>query len=456
MTAPVDTVITHQPGPQTAFITTKADIAIYGGAAGGGKTFGLLLECLRHTANPLFRALVFRRTTPQIRNEGGLWETSQELYPLVGAKGFSHSLRWKFPSGATVRFAHMEHEKTKTTYQGSQIPLICFDELTHFSETQFWYMMLRNRSASGVAGYIRATCNPDPDSWVRKFIAWWIGKDGFPIPGRAGVLRWFHRAKDDVLHWAFEPEELIAKFGPDCKPKSVTFIPAKVTDNPILLKTDPSYLANLQQMTSVERQQMLDGNWDVRAAAGSYFKRGWFKLVKAAPAEVVSRVRFWDRAATEQFKGNDPDATAGLKLSKDATGMYFIEHVERMFASPRKVDLAMLNCAKADGMATTVAYAQDPGSAGVNEAQATATKLDGYSVIYKTATGDKEVRAKGISSQAEAGNVSIVVGDGPLPLWVEDLLKELENFPVGRYDDQVDALSGAHETIATGRVVLVA
>lgn len=456
MPAPVDTIIGAQPGPQTSFLASKADIVIYGGAAGGGKTYGILLEALRHTANPKFRAIIFRRTTPQIRNEGGLWETSQELYPLVGAKGFSHSLRWKFPSGAVVRMTHLEHEKTKTTHQGTQAALFCFDELTHFTESQFWYMMIRNRSMSGVDGYIRATCNPDPDSWVRKFIAWFIGKDGFPVAGRAGVLRWFHRAKDDVLHWAFEAEELVAKFGKECRPKSVTFIPAKVTDNKILLQTDPSYLANLQQMTSVERQQMLDGNWNVRAAAGSYFKRGWFKMVKAAPADVVSRVRFWDRAATEEGPGKDPDATAGVKLSKDRTGMYYIEHVERMFQTPRKVDLAMKSCAMADGPSTTVAYAQDPGSAGVNEAKAAATNLDGHSVNYKTQTGDKETRAKGISSQAEAGNVSIVVGDGQPPEWVETLLNELENFPVGRYDDQVDGLSGAHETIATGRVVLVA
>src|SRR4051794_22869976 len=106
------TIIRPQDGPQTAFLGSSADIAIYGGAAGGGKTWALLMEPLRHVANPEFGAVFFRRTTVQIRNEGGLWDESFKLYPLIGAEPREHVLNYKFPSGAEVTFAHLEHDKT--------------------------------------------------------------------------------------------------------------------------------------------------------------------------------------------------------------------------------------------------------------------------------------------------------------------------------------------------------
>jgi hypothetical protein len=163
---------------------------------------------LRHIQNPQFGAVFFRRTTVQIRNEGGLWDESAKLYPAIGGNPAEHVLTWKFPSGAAVTFAHLEHDKTVNGWQGSQIPLICFDELCHFSAKQFWYMLSRNRSMCGVKPYIRATCNPDADSWVAEFIAWWIDQDtGLAIPERAGVLRWFVRVGDD-LKWSDRPEGL--------------------------------------------------------------------------------------------------------------------------------------------------------------------------------------------------------------------------------------------------------
>ena len=132
---PGQTII-PQPGPQTTFLSSPADIAIYGGAAGGGKTWALLMEPLRHIHNPGFGAVTFRRSTVQIRNEGGLWDESAVLYPQLGAEPKEHVLTWAFPSGASCSFAHLEHDKTRFNWQGSQIPLINFDELTHFTPTQ--------------------------------------------------------------------------------------------------------------------------------------------------------------------------------------------------------------------------------------------------------------------------------------------------------------------------------
>jgi predicted phage terminase large subunit-like protein len=432
-----------QPGPQEEFLKSNADIAIYGGAAGSGKSFALLMEALFDRENPLFRAILFRRTVPQLKLPGGLWQTSEQLYPLFRATANQSAMEWKFPSGAEVKLAGLEHSTDRFNYQGAQIPLIMFDELVHFTAEQFWYMLSRCRSMSGVKGRIRAATNPDPDSFVRTLLDWWIDRDsGLPIKSRSGAWRWFYRHGDELV-WADTPQELIAKFGSDAAPKSVTFIPASVQDNQILLREDPAYLSNLKALPRIDRERLLGGNWNVRATAGSYFRREWFQVVDAAPVDVVARCRSWDRAATEKRGDNDPDATVGLLLSKDSRGIYYIEHVVKMFASPHMVERAMRNCAEQDGKRTTVTYAQDPGSAGVAEAQATARALDGFDVRFAPVTGDKETRAKPVSAQAEAGNIKLVRGP-----WNEEFLRELENFPTGKHDDSVDSLSLGYDRLA--------
>ncbi len=219
-----------------------------------------------------------------------------QLYPLLKAHPREAFLEWIFPSGAKVKFAHLEHEKNVYDWQGSQIPLIGFDELTHFSAAQFWYLISRNRSTSGVPGYIRATCNPDVNSWVRQLIDWWIDKEGYPIQERSGILRWFIR-RDDTLVWGNSRQELLDKYGADELPKSLTFVPSSVHDNKILLEKDPSYLANLRALSRVERLRLLGGNWNVRASAGMLFQREWFPIVDTIPGGWIQAIRFWDRAA---------------------------------------------------------------------------------------------------------------------------------------------------------------
>ena len=121
--------------------------------------------------------------------------------------------------------------------------MLCFDELTHFSAKQFWYMLSRNRTMCGIKPYVRATCNPDPDSWVAEFISWWIDQEtGYPIPERSGVIRYMVRV-GDAIHWADSPAELAHHTMLDdsgaevpIPPKSVTFISAKLTDNKALMR----------------------------------------------------------------------------------------------------------------------------------------------------------------------------------------------------------------------------
>lgn len=274
--APVK-IIKPQDGFQTKALASDADIAIIGGAAGPGKTFALLLESVRHTNNKDFGGVIFRRTTPQIKAEGGLWDTSFELYPVCKAQPKETTSEWVFPSGAKMKFSHLEYEKNKLDWQGSQIAFIGWDELTHFTETMFFYLLSRNRSTCGVKPYMRATCNPDPDSWVARLIDWWINPDtGLPLADRDGVIRYFIKYGDNYI-WgdsynevkekaAHILEPLIAKSGLLASDfiKSITFINGTVYENKILLASDPSYLANLLSQDEATRIQLLDGNWKMQ------------------------------------------------------------------------------------------------------------------------------------------------------------------------------------------------
>lgn len=445
-----------QEGPQTQFLATEADIAIYGGAAGGGKSYGLLLEPSRHHDNPIFGGVIFRREAVQIRNKGSLWDESAKLYPLFGAAPRQSTLEWIFPHptdpygfGATMKFAGLENDAACLNWQGSQIPYIGFDELTHFSEYQFFYMLSRNRSDSGVPGYVRATCNPDFNSWVRAFIDWWIGSDGLAIPERSGVIRFFVRI-NDAIHWADTKEELYVQFGrgPEIQPKSVTFIASNVYDNKILMRKDPGYLANLLALPRVERMRLLGGNWNVRASAGNIFRREWFQVVDRISGQVQRRMRYWDRAATKPTPENpDPDWTRGLAMSKLAGGEFIVTDMVSVRDTPGVVENLVVSTAKQDGYQVQVGLEQDPGSAGVADVANMARKLQGYQVKVNKPTKDKVTRARPVSAAAENGLILVLRAP-----WNEAFFAELENFSedLKGKDDQVDTLSGAFNSLAAG------
>jgi predicted phage terminase large subunit-like protein len=437
-----------QEGPQAAFVGCPADIAIYGGAAGGGKSYGLLLDPLSHYDNPDFGAVIFRKTAVEVRNEGGLWDESMRLYSLFGARPREHALNWRFPSSMSVSFGNLEYEKDVLNWQGSQIAFIGFDELTHFSRQQFFYMLSRNRSMCGVKPYVRATCNPDPDSWVKEFIRWWLDAEGrYADPAKSGVLRYFVRLNDQII-WADSAKDLHDQYGygPEIQPKSVTFIPSRLEDNKILMQSNPGYMANLLALNRVDRARLRDGDWLARVSAGSLFKREWFKVVDAVPSGWIQAVRMWDRAATKPHEHNkDPDWTRGLKLYKYADGRFCVVDLVSARDTPGQIEQLIKTVAGNDTVSVKVMSQQDPGSAGVLEAENFTRMLQGYYVSTFTTSKDKITRAKPVSAQCEAGNI-LVLRAG----WNNDFFAELENFPDGVHDDQVDVLSGAFNELAGG------
>ena len=385
----------------------------------------------------------------QIKEEGGLWDASMKLYKMYPGTQPIRSPKpyWKFPKGTKVSFRQIARDEDVYDWQGTEICCIEFDELTHFSQFQFFYMLSRNRSTCGIRPYVRATCNPDADSWVAKFIEWWIDQDtGYPIPERSGKIRWMIR-RDDIVYWADTIEELWERFElvteeERAEPKSVSFVSSTIYDNEVLLKADPGYLANLKALSIVERERLLFGNWKIKAAKGLFFPRNTIgDLLEDIPNDVTRWVRAWDLAATDTDEGGDPAYTASVLLGKRKDGTYVLADATNNRYKADKVRTLVKQCAtsdKAKYKRVRIRMSVDPGQAGKEQSQSYIKMLAGFSVSAVRESGTKEARAEPFAAQWQAGNVAVVAGP-----WTEALLAQYESFPESKFKDMVDAGSNA-------------
>lgn len=441
--------IKPQPGPQTAFLSSGADFVIYGGARGGGKTFAALLEPLRHVHVPNFNAVIFRRNSPQITNAGGLWDKSCEIYPALKGKSSIARLWWRWPNGVSIAFRHLQLEDHKFDWMGLEVCLIEFEELTHFTKTQFIFLLGSNRSTCGVQPYIRATCNPDADSWVRELVVPFLADDGYADLSQVGQIKYFVVEDNEFKFVEADHRDSLG-----LPPISYTYINADVWDNEALLKTNPGYVRNLMSQCLVDRERFLGvrgrgGNWNTRATAGKVFRAEWFPVIDYRPIAPVKQVRFWDLAATEkQQKGDDPDWTVGVKMGQFRDLGLVVLDVVRLQGSPSQVDSAMRNTASQDGPQCMQRWFRDPAQAGVYQDAKLRSLLAGYDAMGLLSPFDKFTRAKPFSRAAEFGEVRLVRSE-----WNAEFVKELSNFPDGDHDDQVDAGSGAYAVLVGSDVV---
>ena len=219
------------------------DEALYGGAAGGGKSDCALAEALRQVDIPYYRGLILRKTYPQLSE---LIDRSTEIYRAAFPKAKYNEQKhvWTFPSGAKVYFGSMQHTKNRTDYQGKRFDYIDFDELTQFLWEEYSYMFSRNRpNGPGTRCYMRAQANPGGvgHGWV---------KERFITAGTPMQTIW-------------EPVNIRWPDGhTETKWKSRIFVPSSVFDNQILLANDPEYLTRLASLPEAERKALLYGDWD--------------------------------------------------------------------------------------------------------------------------------------------------------------------------------------------------
>src|SRR5947209_8932760 len=409
-----------------------------------------LLEPTYHLENPEFQAVIFRKYHRQIIAPGGLWRRSFKIYPQLGGKPNKSELQWNFPSGATVKFAYMQYESDVESWKGSEIPLIEVDEVTEMSFSQFFYLFSRNRSICGVRPYMRAFTNPDPESWVKVVLAPWVDED-WEDPERnsntpehlrtraeSGEVRYFV-VEDENIRWCNSGVKNAI---------SITFIPASLYDNKILMKEDPGYEAGLDALPEVEKRRLKFGDWTARPS-GKKFRREWFEkhILDEIPDDIERKCRFWDLAATEEVKPNSkktgPDYTAGVLLARRREGTYPRYVIINALWERRDaggVEDLMQETAIKDGCDTLINIEQEPGASGKSYIFNLVTKvLDGYDVDGIPSTGNKELRANTMSAQAKFGNIGMIRAH-----WNKGLINFLCAFPnPSVHDDPVDASSGA-------------
>ncbi|AXY86958.1 putative terminase large subunit [Pseudomonas phage PaYy-2] len=460
----------HVIGPksfkQKEFTDSDAKITVFGGAAGAGKSYLGVMDFMKYIHDPNFRGVMTRRTTPQIKGPGGLLEKATDLFKLVDPK-----VKWKdkdgkfvFSSGAVIFLRHFEQESDKDSFQGWEVSKFLVDEGQQFTEGMVTYLISRMRNPKcSVVPHMKITCNPDYNSFLRKWIEWWLDPDtGIPIPERSGVTRWFVR-KGGKMFWGDTKEECIALHGnpslaPDdedqVKPISFKFIAANCFDNPILMLNAPEYVANLEALPRVEREKLLDGSWHAREEGAGYFTRDWCQIVPHPPLRVLKRVRAWDISGSIESETNrNPDWTAGVLMSRTKEGLFTVEDVVRERRLFGGVFDLILETAKQDGQDVEIQIPCDPGAAGKAYAAQLIRDLadHGFHARPKTTNKSKVTRFAPFVSVAETKSVQVVAGD-----WNEDYFDELERFDGSKAikDDQVDATSDAFNALSLGSLII--
>lgn len=446
-----------QSEPQLLALLCPAYEVLYGGAAGGGKTDFALADHLRDALTyPHYKGVLFRRTYPEL---GEVIERARWFFPVACPEVTCRDggKEWRFPLGGRLLFRHLnDYQRATQAQRSNEYSKVTFEELTTFEERQYLYLMTRARSSKGVPITIRATTNPGGlgHAWVFKRWGPWLDPKyldhaGNPLQAEPGEILWFIPGpkKEDI--WV-----------PEGTPGSLsrTFIPAKLEDNQMLMRSDPSYEIRLNSQDPLTREQLRNGNWLAKPSPKTFFNREWAPLVDSPPAD-VRMVRGWDRASTpeEAITGSeDPDYTAGVLVGySDSTQLFYIMDVEHGRWGPGGVKATVHSNATTDGWGVEQCLPCDPASAGVFEAEQWQSTLTGFVVNTDRQGGNKGDRAKVWSAQfAPApgqmyGRFRIVKGP-----WNEPYLSELEDFTgiekKGVHDDMVDATGYAFRRLVDG------
>lgn len=442
--------------PQQTFLNSEANIIVYGGAAGGGKSFCGLLRHARYINDPDYRGYVIRRQSTTLNAAGGLFDEARSLYKqfVPECRINKKDMTITFPSGAVIGFKHLDTDEDAEKWRGLQVSGALLDEATQIEEQHVFMILSRLRTKAKMKPFLAMTCNPDPDCYLRRWIDWWILPKGHenagrPDPDRDGKIRWFITQNNELI-FADTKEELEDKYGKNCLPLSMQFVSATIFDNPPLLKANPGYLATLQQMPRVKKERELYGNWDIREERTGYWKAGWCEVIHIPPDRVVKRVRAWDISGTLPSETNrNPDYTVGTAMSKDYNGRYYVEDVVRGRWSHAGVLETILATAERDGRDTLILLPVDPGAAGkaYYASLVRAISEKGYYVRGKPTNKSKVQRFAPFASACEAGLVAICRGE-----WNDAFTYELEGFDGSRNvkDDIVDTVGDGYHELASG------
>lgn len=389
---------------QKVFLRTNAIEALFGGAAGGGKSSALLMSALQFVDTPGYSAILFRRTYADLALPGAIMDRFQSWIASV------EEVRWNannytavFPSGARISFGYLNNQQDYLRYKGAEFQFIGMDEVTEIRESDYRYLFSRlRRPASGPLSQVplrmRSASNPAPN-WVRQ------------------------------------------RFIVEGKETGRIFVPSKLTDNPGI--DADSYRAALQALDPIERRRLEMGDW-WSTTLGTLFGREDFVIIDPMDVPQVTTmakaVRFWDLAATEPSHSNpDPDWTVGTLMLFDQ-GIAYVLDVRRARVKGEKVEQLIAQTAYEDGIQVPIRMEQEPGSSGKALADQYARYVvPGYDFSAIRSTGDKVTRSRPFAAAVANGNVRLVRGP-----WITDWLDEFSSFPEASvHDDQVDSAVGA-------------
>jgi predicted phage terminase large subunit-like protein len=395
---------------QKVFLRTNAIEALFGGAAGGGKSSALLMAALQYVDIPGYSAILFRRTFADLSLPGALMDRFKSwMSNYDDIHWNSNTFIATFPSGARISFGYLNNQNDYLRYKGSEFQFIGMDEVTEIRESDYRYMFSRlRRPANGPVSQIplrmRAASNPAPN-WVRQ---------RFIVEGR----------KEGRI-----------------------FVPSRLTDNPGI--DADSYRQSLSALDPVERRRLEEGDW-WSTTLGTLFDRTGFVIIDGSEIPNITSsarvVRYWDLAATEPSASNpDPDWTVGTLMMFDG-GIAYVLDVRRARVRGEKVEELMAQTASEDGHGVPIRMEQEPGSSGKALVDQFARYVvPGYDFGAMKPTGDKVTRARPFAAAVANGNVRLVRG-----AWLTNWLDEFSSFPEAtNHDDQVDSAVGAF-TYLTG------
>lgn len=395
---------------QAAFLAMTQREILFGGAAGPGKTVGLLMAALQYVDVPRYSAVLFRRTYRQLTLPGQLLDIAKATLRGTDAKWVNDEHKYVFPSGAQLVFGHLDSDRDLEDAVGPEYQFIGFDELTQFPELHYRELFARLRRPgdpadplSKVPLRVRAASNPGGSGhrWVKQ--------------------RFMVEANDQRL-----------------------FLPARLEDNPGI--DAESYIESLGELTAHRRKQLRDGDWDVKPV-GAMFDRDFFTIIDPddLPSELVW-CRYWDTAATKPTEQQpNPDWSAGCLFAWDPeSDDEYICHIARFREDPGATTRKIGQVAMADGVEIPIYFEQEPGAAGKQMIAERRRQLPNHIVNGLPSMKNKVARAEPVASRAENGGVFVVAGP-----WVSDFFDEAEDFPpdAGGHDDQIDAVSGGHAAV---------
>lgn len=400
---------------------------------------------------------------------GAVWDESKQLYSDVDPKGKIKikDLKYQFSSKAEVAFSHFERVEDTRNFQGAQISSCVMEELTQFEEAQFDYILSRLRTSANMKPNMRATMNPEADSWVRKYVDWYLFPEGHefhgrPDPSKQGIIRWFIRTSDGLI-WGNSKEELLEKYPRDI-PLAFRFISASVFDNPYI---QPSYIAFLNGLPKVEKEKLLYGNWEARIESASYFQRSWVEEHTGYDESQIERVvRAFDLAGTLKSPNNpSPDYTASALIARMKDGTYWVLDVRRTRIRFGDWEKFILDCWVEDKerfVSVDYYIPEDPNPAAKAACSMLIRSLAEKGVYAQRmrATSSKLDRFRPFSAMAQNGGIHFIKGCGrDFENNVHNdngfIYRELETFDGTRkrseagHDDVADSISDAFSALAS-------